>query len=93
MCAHETKRKILTASLLLLTRGAVETTTESTAGGRAGLTLGGTVDLDLATLEVLLVQGLDGAGGGLIISEGDEAEAAGATYDKEKGRKKKRVSI
>ena len=66
--------------LVVVVAGSVETTTEVVAGrGRAGSALGGTVDLDGTSLELLLVQGVDGVLGSGIISEGDEAETAGAT--------------
>lgn len=67
--------------VVVVAGGAVEAATETaTATAAAGGALGGTVDLDLATLEILIVELLDGSLDTVAVSKGNETEATRATY-------------
>lgn len=70
---------IATALLVVVVAGGVvEATTETTTAAAGVGALGSTIDLDLATLELLIVELLDGSIGTVGVSEGDETEATGA---------------
>ena len=78
------ERTAITTALLVVVvvaGGAVVATTGETAAVAAGVgALGSKVDLDLATLELLIVELLDGSIGLALVREGDETEATGAAY-------------
>lgn len=55
------------------------TTTEGGATGAGGsLTVAGSVDLDIATIQFLAIHGLDGSLSLVVVGKGDEPEATGA---------------
>jgi len=72
----------LAKAAVVAAAGLEVTTTEVAAGSTgvaAGGALGGTVDLDGATLELAFIIGVDGSLSLVIVGKGDEAETAGAT--------------